>query len=95
MNEIAKAIYDQFGGNKAMAMIDGTAVYGEKSLTVHFKGCKAANCVSIELDGDDTYTVKFYKIGKMIYTFVESFSGIYADNLARVFEEKTGLYLSL
>ena len=91
MNEIAKAIYDQFGGNRAMAMIGGTAVYGEKSLTVHFKGCKHTNCVDIKLDDDDTYTVKFFKIRGFDVEELGVRTGIHGEYLADIFEYTTGL----
>ena len=64
----------------------------------HFRGSSKANLCEVTLDTDsDTYIVKLYKqsrSGLDTALFYEA-SPVYADNLATVFEQATGLYLSI
>ena len=43
----------------------------------------------------DTYSLEFGKIHGMNYRVIETLSGVYAEDLKRIFEAETGLYLSL
>ena len=61
------------------------------------RGAKSGiNCVRIALDPSDTYTVTFYKLGRLAsVTEIRTLSDIYASDLRRIFTETTGLYTNL
>lgn len=94
-------VIDQMGGNKFAVMVGVKHItYSEKEQTVDFrfaaKAKNGANHVQIRLDADDTYTMIFYKIGRIKFSQVgEEISGLYCDGLQEVFTNKTGLYTSL
>lgn len=73
-----------------------------RTLSFRFKSCNKANLVKITLNGLDLYDVEFVKVGRLNRTTLSvprkttgSFSHIYGDQLVRVFEDFTGLFLSL
>lgn len=69
---------------------------GAEGLQFRIRGSKKANCVRIELAADDTYSISFWKIGKLAnFKKVAEVTGVYADNLRPVIADKTGLMLSL
>lgn len=93
--QIVKTILVQFGGNMAMAMIGGKpTIKDEYTLVIQWK-CQAENkakLVEIHLTPMDEYEVTFYTLsGKEI----SKFDGVYAEDLQRLFEEQTKLYLHL
>jgi hypothetical protein len=98
-NQVAKEILNQLGGNRKLsAMIAMHNVYfstdslSQGFLQFDFKSCKKASKVRIYLEYNDTYTLKFYtKSGIEKHTIQD----VYNDNLIEVFENYTGLYLSL
>lgn len=93
---IAQEIFEQFGGNRAMAMIGGAAILGKKHLTVKFHGCKKSNVITIVLDeAIDLYEMTFYRLCGVNLKEVEKIDRVYAENMREIFERKTGLYLSL
>lgn len=95
MSAITDTIFDQFGGHKAMAMIGGHAMeLSETTLSVKWKAPanNKARKMTIRLEKDDTYTIMFYKLN---FTLIEVLNDIYVDQLKIVFEDKTGLRLSL
>jgi hypothetical protein len=80
------------------------------SVGFQFKMCKKANALKITLNNMDTYDLLFYKIGKKInkeyasigikiYDIttkdIQNYENIYCDQLKEIFEQFTGLYLSL
>ena len=102
--EVAKTIYAQFGGNHSMAMISGTAVAAtkEQNGTLRFKHMegntsegKTVNFTKISLNSMDEYDITFLHEQQGLYTEQKTLTGISADNLQQVFEEETGLALSL
>lgn len=64
-------------------------------LRFRFKGSRKVNLIEAILAPDDTYTMQFYKLGKFECNLVKEFSGFYCDGLISVFEDFTGLQLSL
>lgn len=56
-----------------------------------------ANGVRITLDATDTYTVKFTKFSmkSLDITVIDEISGVYAEDLRRVFTSATGLDCTL
>lgn len=102
MKANADTTLQQFGGNKALAMIGGKAIkhpagYAHGTLAIRFKGNRKVNYVTFELNVDDTYTLTFskYSPSKFTLTKVQELDAVYCDQLQQVFESVTGLYLSL
>ena len=98
--EIAKNIMTQLGGNRLQAMIGAYNFVAETNgnyLRFRFKGSRKFNMVTITLNALDTYDIEFqkYSPSKFTTTTVENFEGAYADMLVSVFENTTGLYLSI
>ena len=82
-----------------LTVMAGCGIYGydKDSVSFRFKGCKKANICKICIEADDTYSLTFFKIGvkDLSLNVSGNFSGIYADGLKGVFEDFTGLMLSL
>ena len=93
---IATTIYAQLGGRRFAAMIGAKQVaLAERKVTVTFPRSRGVNRLEVELDNDDTYTVKFqYEHGVKLATKAE-FANVYAADLQEMFEHVTGLYTSL
>lgn len=71
------------------------ASHGDEGVSFKFKGSRKANFCKVILNSMDTYTVTFGKIRKYELTKVQTFEGVYNDALKDLFEDVTGLYLSL
>ena len=81
-----------------MFMIGATNVAheGENKLSFRFKMSKFANHLVIEyLPGLDLYKMVFGKIRGVDYKVVETFDQVYCDQLREIFQNRTGLYLSI
>lgn len=96
MNQVAQQIISQLGGiNRLAAMIAINRIaYSDNSVKFMFKGSRKANLVQITLDASDTYTMKFYRIRGEIKP-VNELNGLFNNQLKSVFENETGLRLSL
>ena len=81
-------------GSRAMIAMHNRIDHGN-AFSFKFKGSKVATFCKITLEADDTYTVLFGKIRKYELIKQQEFVGIYNDGLTSLFEETTGLYLSL
>lgn len=95
---VANTILAQLGGHRACVMIGAKAPMGTaNSLSLRFaaKAKNKANHVEITLDPSDTYTVAFYKIGRLNCDKLSETSMVHADSLRSLFTAETGLYLSL
>lgn len=100
MTNITKTIFNQFGGNRAMLMIGGTDVVNDLMNTINFKfKAKAknkANIFQVKYNaGTDLYDCAFFRYHDAELTTIEKLEGIDAENLKSIFENSTGLYLSL
>lgn len=109
MLRTANTILDQLGGQRRlMAMVGmkrwtvGEFGTGRPSTSFRFKGSKKSNTLLVTYRADDTYDVTFLKMSmnKKKTDFAsakkqEKFEGIYADMMIPLFEEQTGLYLTL
>lgn len=97
----AEIILSQLGGSGRLGiMIGATSFFSAdegRTLQFSFKGCREANKVTITLNSLDTYDIKFYKFNARKPNFepVKTFDGIYTDMIMDVFEQFTGLYLTL
>lgn len=85
-----------YGKLKAMIGASNFSFDGSGALTFSFKLCSKANVVRIELHWTDTYKVIFSKgaVWKGLQE-VETIEDVYAEDLRKVFEDFTGLRLSL
>lgn len=96
---VANTIAQQMGGTGRLSVMVGAKHFAgsENSLQFHFKGCRKANIVKVELSPLDTYTVTFYKYNKRTLEcpVIKETEGVYCDMLKEIFENFTGLYLSL
>lgn len=105
---IPQTIINQFGAGRTAAMIGGTYLYGDDYVIVKFKvkangGRKAPNCFKITYNyGLDLYDIEFIRNPSMTALIngaepevIESLGEVYAEDLRRIFEDRTGLYLSL
>ncbi|MDA3854893.1 MAG: hypothetical protein PF569_01445 [Candidatus Woesearchaeota archaeon] len=97
---IIETMVSQLGGNKALAMTGGRFIADTENCTLRFifKGSRKMNRVHIKYDEAlDLYNMDFlkYSPSKMTSKSVKTFEGVYCDQLIELFEETTGLYLSL
>lgn len=100
--EQASTLLRQLGGQARLVAMIGAKDFirnveedGTPSLSFKFKGSPKANYARIALEGDDTYALKLFRIRGYDAVPVREVSGLYADGLRSVFEQATGLYLSL
>jgi len=96
---VAETILQQLGGAGHLQAMIGAKQFVGDELMLQFKWSAKArggmNTVVISLEPTDTYRVEFYKIRGADSRLIESRSGVYADGLARLFENTTGLYIRL
>jgi hypothetical protein len=89
----------QLGGNKFKVMTGAkNFVYSKADRSLSFKigrNSKRVNGVRITLDASDTYTMEFMWNTVKKQTTRAKVSGVYAEDLQRVFTEHTGMYTSL
>ena len=96
----ASEILAQLGGRQFIAMTGAKFISYDSTLpganlSLRFQGSKIANHITINLNGSDTYDVKFFKIGKKDFKVVSEFNGIYNEDLRSLFTRVTGLLTSL
>lgn len=97
--KIAENILNQLGGNKFIAMtgsknfIDGGNYLSMKLVPNKSK----SKYLMITLDSNDTYTMEFFKVNSKTLqkTTISSITGVYNDQLQKIFTETTGLYTKL
>jgi hypothetical protein len=98
---VAKMILEQLGGHRFVAMTGAKnllACDDGQTLQFHLpRGAKdGCNAVRITLAEDDTYTVRFFRVGRDYrLTDLAEVTMVYADSLRRVFTAHTGLDTSL
>ena len=95
--QVAQEILRQLGGNKFLAITGShTPVADSKNNTLRLtlKPNKVkAKYLKIKLNGNDTYTMTFFSVGKDFRIITKKeFEGIYCDQLVELFEETTGLF---
>lgn len=94
--QIATTILNQLGGRQFVVMTGAkNMTHGNNSLYLRFPGVKAANHLTVELNGSDLYNVTFTKIHGSSVKVVKQYSDIYAEDLRGLFERFTGLRTSL
>lgn len=102
--QVAMEIARQMGGQgrlKAMVNARDWLILEDGGLQFTFSGKRGMNKCLVHYNADDTYTMEFWycKLNKRTYDYTmdlkKSFEHIYFDMLIPLFEETTGLYLSL
>ena len=85
------------GGQNRLVLMTGANNFGVlgNSLSFRFKGSKKANYLRITLNSMDTYDLEFGKVHGTNYKVVKTLTYIYSDQLIEIFENTTGLMLSL
>jgi hypothetical protein len=96
MNQIAQTIIDQLDGAGRLTAMTGAHSFLAMSAGIQFKfkGSQKANCMIVKLNPSDTYTVEFWRTGRAA-KHVLGVTSVYAEDLKPLFEQTTGLYLSL
>ena len=101
--EVAEVIRAQLLGRGGSAMIGAyNLAYSEEdgnpflSLRWKAKSANKSNYLKVVYDvGMDLYNLEFGRIHGMKYRVIKELEGVYADMLREIFENETGLYLSL
>lgn len=92
--QAANMILAQLGGNRFCAMTGASSMVGGENM-LQFKigrgAINKANTVRVELDENDTYTVKFYSVRGMNVRQISEHSMVYADCLRSLFSDQTGM----
>ena len=92
---VAETILQQLGG-VTFKLFTGAKnfVHGDRELNFSIgRNSKRVNKVRIKLQGDDTYTMTFFRVTKrgLNVTVMAEVAGVYAESLRRVFELHTEL----
>ncbi len=108
---VAEIIFQQLGGRR-FAVVTGSKILASTEDTLIMtlaRNKSGANRLSIKLDWNDTYTVRFFKYSKPSIKLtsdtaypiqekvkdIEVLDNVYCDELQDIFERVTGLDLSL
>lgn len=107
--KVANIILEQLGGNKFLAMTGANHLVADgNTLRMQLtKNRSRANRLYITLDGNDTYTMRFFrftagKLNKKTYEWtndkteeIKTVNGVYCDMLQDIFTATTGMLTSL
>lgn len=98
----AQETFQQLGGTNRLSVMVGAKNFtfsGDESF-IAFKWvaksptCKA-NYLKVVYNSNDTYTMKFLRVYGQKVTEIKEYSDVYCDQLIELFENTTGLYLTL
>ena len=94
---IGETILKQLGGNKFLITtgVNNLKQYKNSLLMTLPKNKSKANKLQIILIDYNLYTLKFLKETKMGIKEVNTFSGVYGNQLTELFTQITGLYTTL
>lgn len=92
--QIAEAIIAQMGGfMRLKTMINAKVSVVDRGVKItHMRGAQSIKAVTITLNGKDLYDLSFINTRNRV---VNSANDVYNSDLRGVFEDVTGLYLSL
>jgi len=95
--EVAQTILHQLGDRKFIVMTGAKNLIGShNSFSCKIgRNSKAISHVKITLNSKDLYDIEFIRIRKYEAKIINSYNDIYCDQLKDIFEENTGLYLTL
>lgn len=96
MNLIAQTILEQLGGRKMLVMTGAKVTHGDNNLVLRLPIGKLAAFEVVYDAGSDLYTVLTFLSfkGKKLIS-MNTFHGVYAEDLISMFERETGLYTRL
>jgi hypothetical protein len=95
--EIAQTILAQLGNGRFAAMTGAKHFVADTaSRSLSFKlprgfAAKGIGGVRIQLEDSDTYTVEFLRLKRFERSVIASYTGVYAEDLRRLFTSETGL----
>jgi hypothetical protein len=98
---VAATILAQMGGAKRLQVMIGANSFASdrNGVLFKFRGTRKANAVRIELTPQDLYRVEFYKQRGKAQGYrvdlVHELDEVYCDMLIELFEQFTGLYLTI
>ena len=101
MGPVATTIVEQMCGGRTSRLMVMIGAFNfldhEYGVSFKFRGSKRSNHVEVTLNASDTYTMTFRKLtnGGLKATTVVKASFLFWDQLKPVFENETGLRLSL
>lgn len=98
MNDLAKEIFKQLGGNRFAAMTGAkTFVYSDTSLmfSIGRGALNGINKIVVKLTPLDTYKVTFYKVRGVKADVMAQEEDVYNDTLQAAFTRHTGFKTSL
>jgi hypothetical protein len=104
LDEVVNGILELIGSPNKLKIVIGAkdffkSYFGEDkhpSIQFKFPRTNRLNCCQITLDvGKDLYSIEFFDIRKLGIASHHVHSDIFCEDLVRIFQEKTGLYLSL
>lgn len=90
----AQTIINQLGGNKFASMTNAYFMTSNDSVVVKFQGSQVSNCMTVTLNSDDTYSVKFDKVRGLNLKTVKEMTGVFAEDIQSIFTQVTGLKTS-
>lgn len=91
--QVAETILQQLGGRgRLSAMLGANNFVGDhNSLTFRWKARSTWKGLKVTLQGDDTYTLMFFRVRGGKTTLHTPIGQVYAEDLIRVCEHETGL----
>jgi hypothetical protein len=94
---IAQTILDQVGQRPLWLLGASDLIADDKSLMFKFRGCKQYSKIRITLNALDLYDIEFIKLGRApkFKVTIDRMDNVYATDMHKLIEQKTGLYLSL
>lgn len=82
--------------NTLKAMLGAkVSLCSDGKIAFSFKMCRKANVCRIALNGNDLYDIEFYRLRKFQEEKVQVFNDVYAEDMKSLFENFTGLRVSL
>ena len=97
--QVSDTILAQLGGIRKLVAMIGAHNFAteENGIQFTFKGYKKANICHIQLNSFDTYCLRlfYFKKSTMELKEIEVIQDVYNDQLVTIFQESTGLLLSL
>ncbi len=100
--QITNTIINQMGGLGRLVAMVGASNFSsltglDLGVSFHFKGSRKVNICQVTLLPLDTYKFELFKFNRRTFDcpLVYEVKGVYEDALIRIFEEQTGLCLTL
>lgn len=93
---VAQTIVNQLGGMGRLKVFTGAYSFATNGNNVTFRiKNRKVNAITITLNGKDLYDIKFMRVRGVDIKLIKEYNDIYFDQLIPLFEESTGMYLTL